>query len=236
MHAPPNISNHARRLAWWAVAAMPAAVLAVVVVARHAPVLERGYLLPFFDEYEVARAQLAGVELYVDTSSGVADLLTVCALALMAVILLAGAWSAGGDAALRRTFLAAGLGAAYLSGDDYFAVHETIGHNLGVLAELPIVDHPDDVIMGVYALIVCAFAWRHRSLLAGAPRGPWLAALVLAGLAVGHDLLPLHMSGLEEGLEVAAGLAMVWAVALVVRHRLPVAAPGRQSLRPQEAG
>ena len=211
----------ARRLLLAAAIALPAALVALVAAARQAPVLERGRLLGWFEQYDaIARVRLAGVELYVDTSSGVADLLTVTALALVAALFAAGAAAARRDPALRRTFTTAALGALYLGADDLLGVHETVGHNVGVLAGLPLVDHPDDVVMALYGVLAAAFAWRHRRLLGGPARRWWLVAGAAGALAIGHDVLPLHAGAFEEVLEVVAGGALLVASGLAVRQSL----------------
>lgn len=216
-----NVRSTANRL----LAALGAAVIALVAVAQTAPVVERGTLLPFFDDgYVVDRVELLGFEVVVDRSLGITDLATSTTLLLISAVLLVGARLA------QRTpdagpLLAAGLGALYLAADDVLAAHETIGHNLGALAALPVIDHPDDVLLGLYGLVILAFGWRHRALLAGAPAKPWLVAVALGGLAVGHDVLPLHLSALEEVLEVGCGAALLTATVMLVRHRLRIAAP-----------
>ena len=210
-----------RRLLVAFAVALPAALVALVAAAHQAPVLASGRLLPWFEQYDaVALVRLAGVELYVDTSSGAADLLTVAALGLVAALFAGGALAARQDPRLRRTFAGAALGAAYLSADDLLGVHETVGHNLGVLAGLPLVDHPDDAVMALYGVLGAAFAWRHRRLLGGRVRRWWCVAGAAGGLALGHDVLPLHAGGFEEVLEVVAGGALLVAAGLVVRQSL----------------
>ena len=200
--------------------ALPALLVLGVAAARLGEVLERGVRLPFFEEYDqVSRVRLLGIELYVDTSAGFSDVVTASALAFLA----AGAFAAAraiADPAVRRTFLQAGAGVAYLAADDLLAIHETIGHNLGSLAALPAIDHPDDVVVGIYGLVVCAFAWRHRDLLAGPALKPFRVAVVCGGAAVLHDVTALHLGILEESLEVVAAGALVLTGVLVAREHV----------------
>ena len=98
------------------------------------------------------------------------------------------------------------------------AAHETLGHNLPVLARIPVVDHADDVVLAVYAAVVAGFVWRHRAMLAGADRRPWAVAAAAAVLALAHDIGPLHLRLLEEGLEVVAAAALAVGVAGVARR------------------
>ena len=227
-----------RRLLVAFAVALPAALVALVAAAHQAPVLASGRLLPWFEQYDaVALVRLAGVELYVDTSSGVADLLTVTALALVAGLFAAGAVAARHDPRLRRTFASAALGALYLSADDLLGVHETVGHNLGTLARLPLVDHPDDAVMALYGVLGAAFAWRHRRLLGGPGRRWWLVAGAAGALAIGHDVLPLHAGTFEEVLEVVAGGALLVASGLAVRQSLgSVRLPGAAAYAAISAG
>ncbi|CAA9483740.1 MAG: hypothetical protein AVDCRST_MAG38-2190 [uncultured Solirubrobacteraceae bacterium] len=199
-------------------AAAAVAVLATVAIARQGEVVARGNLLPTFESYEVERVRILGAELYVDRSAGLGDLLTAAALTLTAALLFHAAKRLRRPA--RRAFVTAGWGAAFLAADDLLSAHETVGHNLPVLARLPLVDHADDVVLGVYAAVVGAFLWRHRALLEGADRRPWIAAGVAAGLALAHDLLPLHLRLLEESLEiVATGALAIATTQLARRHR-----------------
>lgn len=213
--------------------AVPAAVTALAIlvfaaVARLAPEVERGRLLPFFSDYEVARTRLLGLHFYADTSAGLADLVTVAALAGVAVALaLVAALLIRQGSPDARAFITATAGAVFLAADDLLGAHETVGHNLGLLASLPIIDHPDDVVFGIYGLVVVAFAWRQRRLLDGAPRAPWLLFAVTGAIAVGHDLLPLHFGKAEEVAEAVAGLALLTGVVQVTALRLQMAPPHR---------
>lgn len=208
-----------------AAATVGALLLLGVALLRQAEVVARGQLLEFFASYEVTRVRLAGAELYVDTSGGGQDLITAACLGTLGVILLGAARASRRTAAAPwrtvHAFAAAGGAALYLAGDDVLAVHETIGHNLAFLAGLPLIDHPDDAIVGVYAMALIAFAWSRRDLVAHAPRARRLLAVAaaLAGAAVAHDVLPLHLSMVEEMLEVGAAAALLaGGVSLVDAH------------------
>jgi hypothetical protein len=163
-------------------------------------------------------------------------MLTVAALAGTAAALLALARALGrrGQGQVARAFGIAGLGAALLAADDALAAHETIGHNLPVLARLPIVDHPDDLLVALYGLVALGFAWRHRALARGTPVLPWAVAAGSGALAVVHDLLPLHLGAVEEGSEVAAALALLAGVtAVALAHlRAPATAAADAGDRP----
>lgn len=205
------------RLLRMVAAVVAAGLLLGVLVARQGTVVARGNLHPAFADYEVERVRLAGVELYVDRSAHAGDALTAIALLAAAGVLLLAARRLSG--ATRGAFVSAGAGASFLAADDLLSAHETIGHNLASLVRVPVVDHPDDAVLAFYAVVVAAFAWRHRRLMRGAPRGPWFVAALAASLAVGHDVSPLHLGTIEEGLEVvAAGAGLVGVVALARTH------------------
>jgi hypothetical protein len=191
------------------------AVVSLVGVAllRHAPVIAEGHLLPFLPaDYVVYRVRVAGIELYVDKAFGRGDIVTSAMLFALAAYAIWTAWTLRrrGEPTFRPLLMAAG-GALFLAGDDLLSLHETVGHNLGFLTHLPGVDHPDDVIMGLYALTVAVFCWCHRDLAPAGSRARaiWLAAAVLGAAAELLDMLPIDATRhLEEGLEALCAIGL----------------------------
>ena len=61
--------------------------------------------------------------------------------------------------------ISAGLGYAGL--DELFAIHESIGHNLQFLADVPGVSRPDDLVIATYLIPAGAFAYFFRDMLLG---------------------------------------------------------------------
>jgi hypothetical protein len=217
-----------------AVAASAVLLLAGVAVARQGEVVARGNLLGAFEAYEVTRVRVMGVELYVDFSADIGDVLTAAALSFIAVVLLVAARRLSGP--VRGAFVDGGCGALFLAADDLLSAHETLGHNLPALVRIPLVDHPDDAVLAVYAVVVAVFLWRHRPLRSGTAPGHWLTAGAAAVLAVAHDVSPLHLRMLEESLEVlAAGAASVGVLALV-RHHVRDASVSRANPIPARSG
>jgi hypothetical protein len=51
------------------------------------------------------------------------------------------------------------LGMVFLTIDEFYGVHESIGHNLQFLASLPLIKRPDDVIILLYSIPVTLFAY-----------------------------------------------------------------------------
>jgi hypothetical protein len=215
------------------IAAAAALLVAGVAVLRAAPVVAEGRLLDFLPPgYTIQRVRLAGVEAYVDTSLGRSDLATSAVLLALAAFL---AWVASilrrrGETSARPFGIAAAF-ALFLVCDDMLAVHETVGHNLGFLTGVPGVDHPDDAIMGLYALAAAWFCRLHRAL---APAGSharraWLVAAALGAAAVLLDMLPVDSTRPEEGLEVLCALAMLAGAALTARHALEPGTAGLEA-------
>ena len=199
-----------------------AAILAALVALRLAPVVARGPLLEFLPpSYTVDRVRLAGLELYVDKTLGTPDVLTAGVLAAVAVFCahVARSLRRRGDAGA-DTFAAAALGITFLAGDDLLALHETVGHNLGFLAGVVGVDHPDDLIIGAYAIVVGAFCWRHRRLAPRRSRPIWAGAAVAGAAAVILDLLPFDLTRAEESLELLCALGVLLATIVTARAQL----------------
>ena len=215
------------------IATAAALLVAGVAVLREAPVVAEGRLLDFLPpDYSIQRVRLAGIEAYVDTSLGRSDIATSAVLITLAAFL---AWVAStlrrrGDPSARPFAIAAAF-SLFLVFDDMLAVHETVGHNLAFLTDLPGVDHPDDVIMGLYALAAAWFCWRHRGLAPAGSRArhAWLVAAALGTAAVLLDMLPVDSTRPEEGLEVLCALAMLAGAVLTARHALEPATAGLEA-------
>jgi hypothetical protein len=123
---------------------------------------------------------------------------------LMAALLLR---VAGASLRLQRFFGLAAAGLAFLGVDELFAVHETLGHNLQFLADLPGVTRPDDLVFLLEGLVALGFAWAFRDILLAPGRHKllFLVGAAFLGLATLGDLAG---SGLEEPAEVAAGACL----------------------------
>jgi hypothetical protein len=203
-----------------------------VALLRRAPVIAHGHLLSFLPpDYVVYRVRVAGIELYVDKSFGRGDIVTSTFLIGLAAYALWLAWTLRrrGVLTFRPLLIAAG-GALFLAGDDLLSLHETIGHNLGFLTSVPGVDHPDDVIMGFYALMVTVFCWCHRHLAPAGSRARaiWLVAAVLGATAEILDMLPIDSTRhVEEGLEALSAIGLF--MGAVATGRLLLAASPREA-------
>src|SRR5215204_782033 len=92
------------------------------------------------------------------SSIGLVAAATMCLMTLMLLY-------AAGGARMRRFYVFATAGLAYLAADELFALHETLGHNLRFLADLPGVERPDDVVFLSYSVPLAIFAWAFRDVL-----------------------------------------------------------------------
>ena len=203
-------------------------LLVVMAAARYAggEVVEHGHLLPWAgDDVRTVRF-FHSFDLYISSETGKpsADLIN-------SYVLVAGAAGCFAAAlllyppALRPLLLVAGLGLGYLAVDEQFAVHETVGHNLGFLADLPGVKRPDDVILASYAIPSVLFIYACWSQLRQSMRAVvlLLSALALFAVSALWDLADLPA---EEVFELAPSLAILGAFAFLTydfsrAHRAP---------------
>lgn len=196
-----------------ACAGLLALVGAAVAAAASADVVERGALLPWAGD-GVRRIRLAGLEVFLSSEfdpqpDAVTTWVLVAAGSVAAFSALL-VW-ARAPAPTLAFFVLSAAGAWFLALDEGFAVHESIGHNLGFLADLPGVRRPDDVVFGLYALVAIAFVAAYRRLLARTPGAVALYATALAMVVVVSlldftDLLP---DKAEEGLEIVAAAVVL---------------------------
>jgi hypothetical protein len=180
---------------------------------------------------------LDSVTLYADGESrpipdklSSAGLIAAATMSLMAALLLG---AAGAGRRKRRFYAFATAGLGLLAVDELFALHETIGHNLGFLAELPGVDRPDDVVFALLGVAALVFVWSFRDVLLSRRRPTQLFGLgaLFFGLAAFGDVSSLSI---EEPAEVVAagcilaGLVILTAGILKVELGLgvPASAPG----------
>ena len=135
------------------------------------------------------------------TALGLGGAATMC---LITALLLG---AAGGDARLRRFYGFAAAGLALLTFDESFALHESIGHNLQFLADVPGVERPDDLIFSLYAVGLAIFAWQFRDVLLANRRSVRLFAVgtVLFLIAVVGDLAG---TGIDEPAEALAAICL----------------------------
>ena len=111
----------------------------------------------------------------------------------------------------------AGLGFAGL--DELFAIHESVGHNLQFLADVPGVSRPDDLVIALYLVPTIAFAYLFRDVFLSDRRAAFAlgAGVALFALSTGADLMSLRA---EEYLELLAGISIAAGIALLMSVHL----------------
>lgn len=197
-----------------AAVAVAVGILAVIAAAAAATYekLETGVLLDFTDEL-VHRVEVFGVEIYVSGEASNPPLLDVVngdLMLLAAGVCFLAALLAGraGQTTHRRLFGLATAGLGFLALDEQFAIHETVGHNLRFLADLPGVRRPDDVIFALYLVPALLFLWAFRRQLRESPPAPSLFAfaVVVFVAAVFADAADITA---EENIEPISSLLLV---------------------------
>jgi hypothetical protein len=145
-----------------------------------------------------------------DTLSSI-GLIAATTMCLMTLLLLTAAQAAP---RVRRFFAFATAGLAFLAFDELFAFHETLGHNLQFLADLPGIDRPDDVVFFSYAIPLAIFAWAFRDILLAERRAVQLFAVgtVLYGIAVMGDIVGVKI---DEPAEVLATVCLVGGLVII---------------------
>jgi hypothetical protein len=155
-------------------------------------------------------------------------LVATATMALMALLLLTAARS---ERRLRRFYLLLTLGIAYLAADELFAFHETIGHNLRFLTDLPGVERPDDLVFLSYALPVGVFAWLFRDIFLAHRLAVQLlvAGAAFFAIATVGDIVGV---GVDEPAEVVASVlllaGLIVLTARTLTRELGLAGPERE--------
>ena len=109
---------------------------------------------------------------------------------------------------VRRFYLFGAAGLAFLAADESFGLHETLGHNLQFLADVPGVTRPDDLIFSLYVIPAAIFAWYFRDVLLAhrnAVRFFAVGIFFVAVAAVGD----LSGSGVDELAEVITAFCLL---------------------------
>ena len=121
--------------------------------------------------------------------------------------------------------ICAGFGFAAF--DELFAMHETLGHNLQFLADIPGVTRPDDVVVALYILPAVAFVYYFRDVVSENRRAVFAlaAALVFFALSVAGDIT--GQMKFEAVMEVLSGLCITAFLPLMIHSHL------QRHLRPQ---
>ena len=153
------------------------AVLALLVVSLSGAGYEvRGNAAMPYESGTVKEVRvLDSVTVYVDAESqptpgilGGLALLILATAAFMTALVLRMVGARGRLVAF-YALVCAGFGFAAF--DELFAIHETLGHNLQFLADIPGVTRPDDVLIALYILPAVAFTYYFRDVVIEQPPG-----------------------------------------------------------------
>jgi hypothetical protein len=175
------------------------------IVPYHSGLLYKVRVLDAFTLYAPEEARPEA-----DKLSAIA-LVAATTMTLVALLLLG---AARGDARLRRFFAFTTAGLALLAFDELFALHETIGHNLRFLADVPGVERPDDLIFALYGPALLVFGWCFRDVLFAHRRPTQLFAIgaVVFAIAILGDLAG---SFIDEPAEVVASACLLAGLGLL---------------------
>jgi hypothetical protein len=155
------------------------------------------------------------------------------ALTVASLITLLVLRTAGKDLRLRRFYALASLGFGLLAVDEFFAIHETIGHNLPLLTDLPGIERPDDALFTLLVIPAIVFVYAYRDILFGTRRLQWLFAGAFAAfaLAAGSDIIGVSA---DEPLEVISGACILGGFASLIAGHLAtcIVQPAAAGLKP----
>src|SRR5919112_1438709 len=217
-------SNRGRRRLFAASIAVVVLVLAGLVsqASSFYDVLDKGRgqpLVPYDGTGLIYKIRiLDSVNVYADEESrptpdklSTVGLVGAASMSLMTLLLL-GAVAAPDR--LRRFYALTTAGLAFLAVDELFAFHETLGHNLRFLADLPGVERPDDVVFLLYAVPLAAFAWSFRDVLLSDRNalGLFSVGTVFYAISAAADLAGV---GIDEPAEVVASLCLLAGLAVI---------------------
>ncbi len=197
------------------------------ILPDHVEILAKGQLLSYSDGRVYHLRLFNAFELYIEPSNRLSsDVLTAYILLAMSFTSLIGMIVMlrfpSQDSLYTRTInlmLCLGLGTHYLAIDEYFGVHETIGHNLQWLRHLPGVTRPDDAIIAFYLFPALFFVYKFHRLLSACRGGLalFVSSIVLFAGSAMVDMF--HLPG-EEPLELlTSGLllgSILWLVMFYV--------------------
>jgi hypothetical protein len=122
---------------------------------------------------------------------------------------------------LWKFYWLASFGFTFAGLDELFAIHESIGHNLRFLADVPGVSRPDDLVIVSYLIPVAAFAYVFRDVFLGDRRARLALAIGVGVFALSAiaDLVSATKT-VEEGLEGVAGLFLAAGLIMLMHTHL----------------
>jgi hypothetical protein len=205
------------------VAGLLAGAILTALALQGSPFADRGTVEVPYPAGEVHEVRVLGaVDVRVDgepkLGASVFGAIALFMLATASFVTFAALRMAGARRQIRALWLIAAAGLAVAAADELLAIHETVGHNLPQLADVPGVKRPDDLLMLLYLPAVMTFAWAFRDVLR--ERRLTYVCLSAAGgcfvLSIAADLASVHI---EEWFELLAGLFIAAGlIALMHQH------------------
>jgi hypothetical protein len=206
-----------------AIAGLGAGAFAAVLMLTGSPFDLRGQVDVPYPAGEVKELRVLGAfDMYVDGEPKLgASIFGSIALFMLATASFVTFGALRFAAAPKRTrwfWLIAAAGLAVAAADELLAIHESVGHNLPFLADLPGVKRPDDVLLLLYLPAALLFVWSFRDVIRAhrLTSACMIAALGCFAASAASDLVSLRI---EEWFELAAGLFIAAGlIALMHRH------------------
>lgn len=197
-----------------------------LAAAQSFHVVAEGQLLPY-TEGKIYEVETLGMRVFLEPevrpSLDVmvsAMLLAVSSMAALTLVVFRN--NRRGEPSRRRFYGLVMAGAGFLAADELFGIHETIGHNLQFLMDLPGIDRPDDAVVLGYVIVAAVFVWLNRRQLLTSRRAltMWMVATVIFAVAAVGDTVGLRG---EELIELVAALFIVGGFASLAAEDLRVA-------------
>jgi hypothetical protein len=203
--------------------AVAAAGLAMFLAPELYSVVDKGHDIRPYDSGVVYKIRLLDtVNVYAaeesrpdpDAISGSA-MVALATAALMTALLLG---ATGARSRLRNFYALSAAGFGFLAIDEFFALHETVGHNLLFVADIPGVERPDDVIFALLVVPAAIYLYIFRDVIASSRRAVRFFAVAL-GLFVLAGISDIAGVGTDELFEVLSAGAIVGGfVSLIAMH------------------
>ena len=176
--------------------------------------MNKGNILPYTTGY-IYELQILGkyrfyVEPEVRLTSDVVNAIILLGIAYISVTFasIVHALEGPGISSRLQFFVTMSVGTFYLAADELFGIHESLGHNMQFLLEIPGVHRPDDLIIAAYTIPALAFLYYFRSILLKARR-PLLFFSAAVLLFVMAAIADSAASGIEEIAEIFVGILLL---------------------------
>jgi hypothetical protein len=193
-------------------------------LSKNYEVLAEGQLLPytegdvarvrFFDSFTVWIGREPARLLDVVTTVGLSML---AGISLLALVL--GMRRPGTPGRVQAFFVVTLFGAGYLAADEAMSIHETIGHNMQFLMDLPGVHRPDDAIFAAYVIPAVLVLIVFSDIIRASKTGLWFFAAAIA-LFAGAAFFDVVGVGIDELIEPLCVVAIIGGFTAVAVERL----------------